>query len=495
MPDVEPSLALAGRPLEGRPDGTLAPADPVRVDVVGGRVESIRPWTGRERAEVGGPDAVLAPGLSDCHAHLLAAAAARTALDLRDDPPARLVDLFERLRAHAAGRPAREWVRVRGYDESRLEERRHPTDRELESVLPGRPVRLRHATLHASVLSRAALERVAGGLGLGDAERDSSAGFLVGREAELTALSASGRADPSDGLAHVGAELASSGVTCVDDITASNDAGRVGLLAEAAERGWLPQRLRAWLRDADELDSARRAARDRVELAGVKLLPRSEEEARAPGFGQAIARARRAGLPVAIHAVEPDVIGAALDALESAPPRAGAAAAPDRLEHCSLCPPLLVERLAASRVAVVTQPAFLVARGAKYSREVEPPLWPWLYPVGSLIHAGVLVAAGSDTPVIPSDPRMCFVGATTRRSTEGVVFCEGEAIPEEAALELRTRSAARVRGDADAERPWLRSGARADFALLEDAPRGEILSRWKVRETVLAGQIFGADAS
>lgn len=476
---------VTGRPLRPARGGTLEPGAPVDVQLVDGWIAAVRPASRAGAARDGGPDAILAPALADPHLHLAATASARIRPDLSREHPGDLRRLAERVRRWAGDRD--EELTVRGFDEFRLAERRWPTLEELDAMAPGRPLRLRHATLHASALNGDARRRLPPEL----ASQVGADGLLVGREEALSALFRDRAAGSlSRGFAQLGRELAQAGIAWVDDVTASNDAARIELLADAVEAGWIRQRVRVWLRDASELVPARVAARGRLEVAGVKLLPRSDDDARRPEFRGAVVRAREAGTSIAIHAVEPDVIAAALDALEAAPPRRGGVGPPDRLEHCSLCPPELVGRIAAAGVAVVTQPGFLVSRGAKYREEVEEPLWPWLYPIGSLRRAGALVAASSDSPVIAADPRLGFVGAIARGSDDGAAFGPDEGVTEAAALELYTSSAAALRG-ARRPSPWLAPGAPADLVLLE----GPDVRAWAPQKAWIAGECVLGSAS
>ncbi len=478
-------LVVTGRPLRPARGGALEPGAPMDVELVDGRIAAVRPASCAEEAREGSPDAILAPALADPHLHLAATASARIHPDLSREHPGDLRGLAESVGSWAE--VVGEALTVRGFDEFRVAERRWPTSEELEAMAPGRALRIRHATLHASALSREARRRLPPEL----ASEVGADGVLVGREHALATLfrdHASGSLDR--GFAQLGRELTRAGIAWVDDVTASNDAARVELLADAVEAGWLPQRVRVWLRGVSELVPARAAARGRVEVVGIKLLPLSDDDARRPEFHRAVVGAREAGVSIAIHAVEPDVISAALDALEAAPPRRGGGGPPDRLEHCSLCPPELVRRIAAAEVAVVTQPGFLVSRGAKYREEVEEPLWPWLYPIGSLRRAGVLVAASSDSPVIPPDPRLGFAGAISRRSAEGVAFGEDEGVTEAAALELYTASAAALRGVRQVS-PWLAPGAPADLVLL-DAPD---VRAWAPRKAWIGGRCVLGSAS
>lgn len=483
--------------------GGLQAADPVSIRIEAGRVVSCTPLarlavdSRAPEDAIGDPDALLLPALSDAHLHLVACAADRAALDLAAPRVATLAALLHRLAEAARAAPSSAWVRAAGYDEAWLAERRPPTLGELDAAVPARPLRVRHATRHASLLNShgfVRVERALGPLDEAHAPRDRAGarlGIVYGLEPEITrVVGPLDDATLAAGLRDVGAALARHGVACVDEMTASNDAARVALLAQAVARGALPQRLRAYVADADEVGPARRAAAGRIEVAGVKLLARSADEARSPEMRAAIARARRRGMPIAVHAVEPDVVAEVLDALAAAPPRAaGEPPLADRIEHASLCPPELVARLAAARVAVVTQPAFLAARGDKYRREVEPPLWPWLYPLASLRAAGVPVAAGSDAPVVPLDPRLGLDAAVTRRTAAGDVLASEERLDAAAALDLFTAAAARLR--ADMSPAGTTPGASADLVVAETSSLQGGFAALRVRATLRAGAVIG----
>jgi predicted amidohydrolase YtcJ len=475
------------------------PAEPCRLRLDGGRIVArtalARDPPSRDAVILGDADALLLPAFADPHLHLVACAADRAGVDLTDDPPATIAQLLDRLRASASILPAGTWLRASGYDEAWLAERRHPTRAELDAALPGHPLRLRHATRHATLLNALGWSRLEQTLGMPSPDRAPRAadgaplGRVFGLEPEITRVV--GPIEPAalaHGLRAVGSALAQLGVVHLDEVTASNDAARVRRLAEAVAAGDLPQRVRAFVGDADEAEPARRAAEGRVEIAGVKLLARSTDEVHGRDFVDRLRRARRRGLPVAVHAVEPDVIVAVLDALAAAPPRAGANDVSDRLEHASLCPPEVVRRIARAGFAVVTQPAFVAWRGDKYRREVEAPLHEWLYPLRDLLAAGVLVAAGSDAPVVPLDPRLALDGAMRRTTRDGDVIGAVQALDEPSALDLITAAPARLRG-ADA-RCGLVAGATADVLVLDaDSWPG----RWRelrIRHTVAAGRVI-----
>lgn len=476
---------LVGRPLETGPVGILAWSEPVRVAIRSGRVVSVQRLGGpvderpREVPVLGDADALLLPGLADSHLHLVATAAVLSGRDLAADHPRTIEELVARLAALAARLPPGAWLRVSGFEESRLREGRFPTAAELDRAVGDVPLRLRHATRHASLLGSAGRRRLAALLGESPAHGDRARGagpgedaVVLGREAEITvALGPHDESALREGMRSASALLASRGVTTIDEVTGSNEPARVALLASAVARGDVGQRVRVFVPDADLAPAAVDAARGQVEIVGVKLFAHHEDEAAAPGFAAAVVRARHAGWPVAVHAVEPDVVARVLAVLRAAPVRADAGdpmrrAAPDRVEHASLCPPELAREIAAAGVAVVTQPGFLRARGEKYLREVEAPLRDWLYPLRTLASAGVTVAGGSDSPIGPLDPAVAIEAAFDRRSASGEPIAPGESIPPGRALEMHGIRARAVRGEGGAGRPWLASAEDGDLVVL-----------------------------
>jgi predicted amidohydrolase YtcJ len=490
--EAAPVVGLSPAYVVGRPvvaDGErLAPAAPCRLRLEAGRIAACAPLDAgappRDGIVLGDEHALLLPAFADPHVHLVACAADRAGLDLADAPPLTIPRLLDRLRRAVRGLPPGTWLRVSGYDEAWLTERRHPTRAELDRALPEHPLRMRHATRHATLLNSAGRARVEHALGLPPAQ-----GPVFGLEPEITRVVGPVEPDAlARGLRAVGAALARFGVVHLDEVTASNDAARIARLASAVAAGDLPQRLRAFVGDPEETEPARRAADDRVTIAGVKLLARSTDEVRTAAFTDRLHRSRRLGLSVAVHAVEPDVVVAVLDAFADAPPRAGTCDVPDRIEHASLCPPEVVRRIALAGVAVVSQPAFVAWRGDKYRREVEGPLQDWLYPLRDLRAAGVLVAAGSDAPVVPLDPRVGLDGAVRRTTRAGDVVGARQALDEVQALDLFTSAPARLRGDRGPR--GLLPGAAADLLVVEPESWHERWRGLRVRQTLAAGRVI-----
>ena len=200
--------------------------------------------------------------------------------------------------------------------------------------------------------------------------------------------------------------------------------------------------------------------------------------------------AHERGFPVAIHAVRESTVESAILALEGA-----AVGTPgawrDRLEHCSECPPWLVERLARVRPVIATQPPFIYHGGDRYLATVEASQLPWLYRFRTLLDAGLVVVASSDAPIVSSNPLEGIYGAVTRRTETGQDLLPEEAVTVERALAMYTTGAAYDSGE-EGVKGSIAPGMLADMALLSADPTAvspEEIKDIRVSLTVVDGEV------
>jgi predicted amidohydrolase YtcJ len=160
----------------------------------------------------------------------------------------------------------------------------------------------------------------------------------------------------------------------------------------------------------------------------------------------------------------------------------------DRIEHASVAPPEVVERLAELPLTVVTQPHFIRERGDAYAVEVEPADRPWLYRCRGFLEAGVPLGGGTDAPFGDPDPWRAMRAALERRTEKGLTLGPDEALEPERALGLFT-SPAEAPGAAPRR---VDVGAAADLCLLDvpwEVARHELSSRC-VRATLREGNLI-----
>ncbi|MEU6260551.1 amidohydrolase family protein [Streptomyces sp. NPDC047043] len=358
----------------------------------------------------------LLPGLADHHLHLAAMAAHATSLDLSGVSQ-------DGLAAAVSGAAAGEdgWVRAVGYDDVVHGE----LDRDvLDWWSHGVPVRVQHRSGALWVVNSVGLERLgvrecaALGVHAGGVELDG-AGRATGRlwRADAWLRTAVGGRPPS--LRAVGARLAALGVTHVADATP--DAGTAGVVAEAVQRGELPQRVMVMASEADPT---------RVSVGPLKLVVADHALPDLDDLAERMRTAHAAGRPVAVHCVTRTALALTLAALDQAGGLDG-----DRVEHCAVADLAAAKELAARGIRVVTQPTLVALRGDDYWARTEPEDRPDLWRYGGLLRAGVQAAPSSDAPYGDPDPWACLRAANERRTPSGRVLGPEERVPVRTVLD------------------------------------------------------------
>lgn len=439
----EPLVTLADVEVDGeRVDVTLRGDRVVAVAVTGGPI-------GGDQV-VDGEGVALLPGLHDHHLHLLALAAARRSVDL--DPRAvRGVDgLVRALRWAVDAAPPGGWVRAVRYHESVAGELDAAT---LDRLVPtDRPVRVQHRTGTCWMLNGAALARLDLDTAPAEGVERDAAGRPTGRLFGLDRWLGSRVPREAPDLAAVGRELAACGITGVTDATPSTDADDLEPLAAAVAAGF-PARV--VVTGAPSLPVT---AGPGLERGPVKLVVADHTLPPVEELVAGMRAARAQGRAVAVHCVTVAGLVLALTAWEEVGPVPG-----DRVEHGAVVPLELVPLLRGWGLTVVTQPAFVRARGDEYLADVDPVDRDDLWRCGSLLGAGVRVGGSSDAPYGPLDPWQAVLAAVERTTEAGRPLGPEEAIGAAAALDLYLSPLERPGGEARRIVP----GAPADLCLLD----------------------------
>lgn len=471
MTDAPPTTVVDATLLGATVPG-VGPERRVDVRIEHGRVAAIAAHLDRSDTDVtdarGG---LLIPGLHDHHLHLLAMAATRWSLDVSAAADGAAFDAAVQ-GATSADSPADSpgWLRIVGYDEHL-----DPLDRDrLDRLAPHRPVRVQHRSGAAWMLNGAA-QRLTGAV---------EASGWVFRDDD--ALGARWRDDRGDDLARalreVSTSLASMGVTGVTDATPFADASAFDVLAAARRSGDISQHVMVTGGPA----LATMSAPAGLVRGPVKLVVRDDALPSPDELATHIDAAHRARRCVAVHCVTRVAAVVALAAWRAAGHLPG-----DRIEHGSVLPPELMNDLAGLGLTVVTQPAFVAARGDRYLADVDPDDIAHLYRCGSLTAAGVGVGGSTDAPYGPADPWQAMRAATTRTTPSGAVLGHAERVTPSAALDLFLTSLSDPGG-----RPRrVAVGAVADLCLL-DAPEAAVfadLDSARVAATWIAGRRVHGD--
>ncbi|WP_176387193.1 amidohydrolase [Leucobacter sp. 7(1)] len=517
-----------------------------QIAVSGGRIvaigEAAADLPARETVDLGGATAV--PGLNDAHFHLSYFGRQLESLYLGPGRIASLDDLYAAVEARAQLLPPGDWVLGHGYYS--LDLGAHPDRHELDRRSGGRPVFLAHQCGHLAVANSAAFwaagvdpdrpeEAPVGGEVAFD-NAGSATGLLVETARELvaralpeitlaqqvTAIGAASSAAAAMGLTSVSEPgICAPGVlpgSRHDDLRAFQLARVAGTLNVRATVMPLIDGLQrieespgVWTR-AGGLGAATGFGDEWLRLGPVKIIADGSLSGRSafvredyehePGnrgllqhrpdtLRAMMYEADRAGWQLAIHAMGDATSELVVEILEELATITTLADFRPRIEHFSLVDPKLVARAAALGLVPVPQSRFIGQFGHGYRRCLGDHRVDQVFPIQSLIAAGMYPAGSSDAPISDGDPVQGIADMVRRIAPDGRVIAPAERVSVEQALLAYTRGSAWAEGT-ESWKGRLIPGHVADFTVLDRDPLAspvEELAEIRVRATVVGGEI------
>ena len=370
-------------------------------------------------------NATVIPGLFDTHCHFVSTGLLAVACDLNQCLS--IDQVIGQLEEYRQVAPLGTWIYGVRFDDFKLKEKRAPTMVELDRAFPDIPVFLEHRGYHFGVVNSATLRRVAQTSGLRGLESSSSIlpnGVVekqaIGRIRTLIRMSAMGEVD--NGILKAAArEALQSGITFIhtveggelfgdEDISIIHDMLddlpiRVNLIWATTNLDLVHQMgLRGIGGDilVDGTIGSHTAAishpyQDRPGTCGTLYL--SEEE-----VTRFYTKAVEAGLQASVHAIGDRAIGLALRAIARAQRSLNRKDGLFRIDHFGLPSLDQIQRAADLGVSIATQPPFTYLRGQPggvYDARLGRERLINAYPLRDIVNAGILMAGGSDSPVVP----------------------------------------------------------------------------------------------
>lgn len=461
----------------------------------------------------------LLPGFIDGHAHLSMMGGKLMGIDLKSLRSIGAIQeaVGRRVRALPAGC----WIRGFGYNDFFLAERRHPTRDDLDAVSPAHPVILTRTCGHIAVVNSMAL-RVAG---IENPTGDPPGG-RYGRRADgrldgvlydqaLQKLQDWGPSpeEMAQGLERASAAWARAGITTVHD--AGGPWGYLKVLLDASLAGRVTQTVHAMIWNGlgvrqleaflpAELRTGFALGNVHIGAAKVMVDGSSSGPTAATREGYAVrpedqgllyqsfdelhdllSRAHRQGFQVTTHAVGDRAIAMTIDVMERLDnPRR------PRIEHCAMCPPDLIARMALNGITPVAQPAFLREFGDGYVQNYGWDRGSRMFPIKSWLRAGLKVVGSSDSPIADYRPLAGIATAMDRTTLGGAVLAPDERISLVEGLALYTVNGAWI-GHQEQNRGKIAPGYRADLVAVDKDITGldpERLAEASVMRTWIAGR-------
>jgi len=452
----------------------------------------------------------LLPGFNDAHCHIFSFIRKLLSIDLSPSSVSSINDIKAAIGKKAKNTPRGQWITATDYNDFSLAEKRHPNRWDIDEVAPEHPVVLSHRSLHACVLNSLALSLAGitretpeppGGVIDRDVTSGEPSGLLIEmlghiREKVMPSLA---EAELTRGVTLANQHYLSQGITSLQDATVVNDFDRWQKFHRFKDTGKLKSRV-YMMTGAEALSQFQEAGLtfgsgdNQLRLGGVKIVlneatgelypPQSE-------LNQRVFDASQAGFQIAVHAVRQSSVEATIIALENAQNQLRQVNLRHRIEHCSECPPWLVERLKKLQAVVVTQPPFLYYSGARYLSLMPADQLQWLYRFQSLLESGIIVAGSSDSPVVADNPLVGIYAAVTRQAESEQPLLPHEAISVDQALVMYTTNAAYASFEEDAKGS-ITQGKLADMVLLSGDPTKtppEQIKDIKVEMTIIGGDV------
>ncbi|MGB3621717.1 amidohydrolase family protein [Ketobacter sp. MCCC 1A13808] len=363
----------------------------------------------------------LLPGLNDHHIHFLSYAASLASIDCGTAAVKNQDQLVTLLQQQAAGA---HWLRGYGYHETVAGE---IDCRWLDRYGPDRPIRIQHRSGRLWIFNSAGIAIIRNALRSKEGAVSIPVdGLQSGRfyDADQQLASLIGRRLPP--VKQASEKLASYGITGFSDMTPSNDQDAFELFQNLKSKNTILQQVQLARRCAFESTLA-----PEITPGPVKV---HLHENRLPSLEELVERitiSHQAGVSIAVHCVTEVELMFSLAAFEEAGPISG-----DRIEHGSVTPEYLLDRIVESGVTVVTQPHFILEKGDTYLSEIDVTEHQSLYRGQTFLQRKIPLAGSSDAPFGSADPWTAMRTAVARRTSSGQSLGSNEALSPEQALAL-----------------------------------------------------------
>ncbi len=514
---------------------TMNPSQPEAeaVAIIGERIVAVGTRTqaesalprGHRRVDLAGR--TMVPGFNEAHNHMIGYGTIANHIDANYPAVTSISDIVERVRERAVHQPPGTWILGRGYDDNKLDEKRHPNRHDLDAATTNHPVMIVNGSGHLSAVNTMALQLA----GITRDTDDPEGGHFVRDEhGEATGVLHETAQQPVraqvpvptvedyvEALRRCNDHYVAAGVTSSQD-AGSSTADQVRAYQLAVERGILKMRTSMMIREnllphVVGLGVSQGLGNNRLRVGPIKMfidgsligrtaavtvpfendpsdnnlgLTMMSQEA----LDNYVMQAHTAGYQIAIHAIGDRGIDMVLDSYEKALTALPRQDHRHRIEHCGICRPDIIDRIARMGVVPVSQPVFIIEYGDGFIRHLGLERAQLTYPFRAFLDQDVPLVFSSDCPVSHFAPLKSIQAAVTERTGSGASYALEEAVTVEEALHMYSVAGAYATFE-EHQKGAIKRGMLADFTLLADDPR-EVdpmsLSELPVSATIIGGE-------
>ncbi|WP_240374605.1 amidohydrolase [Bacillus piscicola] len=485
---------------------------------VGERVEAVLTESGKIQA-IGGKEelekkyknidhwhdlqgAVMFPGFTDSHLHMLGLGEAMLRLDLSTCTSS--IEMKDLLTDKASLLKPGQWLIGDGWNENHFSDKKIFHRRELDTIAPNNPMLLTRICRHAALANSLAFEKAGitsttpdpeGGIIVKDAYGENS-GYLLDRAVDVikTAQPQVDDKDLREALRVAVQAMVKKGLTGghTEDLNYYGGFNRtLGIFRDYLNEAGPKLRMNLLVHhevveDMHQLGYEYGALSEYLSFGAVKIFADGALGGRTALLREAytderetsgiaihtrkqlqllVKNARACKMPVAVHAIGDLALEYVIEALEDHPSPEGVR---DRIIHAQMTPPDLVERLQLLSVALDLQPHFVLSDFPWVEERLGAKRISTSFAWKTLIHSGISCAGGSDAPIEPVDPLAGIQAAVTRKypfeKHEG--YLPDQKLTAFEAVSLYTTGSACAIGK-ETEMGKISPGFLADFTILD----------------------------
>lgn len=447
----------------------------------------------------------LLPGFIDAHCHPGSYGAGKRYIPCGAKDIGSIEDMKKAVAERAKTASEEEWIVGRGYNQTQLDEYRHPTRWDLDEAAPNHKVCIFRTCGHVLVVNSAALRKVGydrdtpdpeGGKIARDAQGELTGVLYESARVPFWKATFSSLPELEKSTPLMNEDFLRCGITSAHDASGRNP-NELRAYQKGVEDGWQKVRLYVMARISGDIEVGRHFLKtglvtgfgnERLRLGPIKLMidgsvggasaavrtayPGDPDNYGITYMSQAeldkqVWESHKAGFQVGIHAIGDKGVEMVLDAFEKALEKYPRKNHRHRIEHCGLLDDILMDRIKKLQLLPVLGVPFLYELGDYYIDILGKDRLSCMYPQRSLLERGILAPLSSDAPVIDPNPLHGIYSAVTRKTKSGQTISPTENVNIMQAIRSYTRYGAYASFE-ETIKGSIETGKLADLVVLSD---------------------------